>query len=74
MKIKKVELQIITASEDKWLTQKADTTPINLRVISKKVYLGVNDTPDNWIEIDEATKAEFINAKQAAAEDERFKQ
>lgn len=43
MKITTIELRKLTASDGMTLT--------NGETFSKEVYLGVNDTPDNWCEI-----------------------
>ena len=43
MKITTIELRKLTASKGMTLT--------NGETFSKEVYLGVNDTPDNWHEI-----------------------
>lgn len=65
MKIEKVELQIMTSSEGKWLTQVDENTPINSRVLAKKVYLGINDDADNYIEISDEIKCEYERSKEA---------
>lgn len=41
-----IQENILTADEGKWLTN-GDT-------YSKKVWLGVNDSPSNWSEVDDA--------------------
>ena len=58
-----VELRILTPAEGHFITQ-ADDVPANERVISDKVYLAVNDSPDNWREIN-ATEAEQSMAEQS---------
>lgn len=40
-----IEGNVITPSEGKWLT--------NGSTYSQQVWLGVNDSPDNWHEIEE---------------------
>lgn len=65
MEIEKVELQIMTASEGKWLTQVEESTPIISRLLSKKIYLGVNDAAENYIEICDETKREYESIKEA---------
>ncbi len=52
----KIELIKITASEGKWLTN-GDT-------YSKEVYLGVNDSVDNWHEITEAEYNEILKRQE----------
>lgn len=51
-------VQIIEPSEGKWLKQKT-TTEIKDITFSKKVYLAVNDSPDNWEEVDDEYKNEI---------------
>lgn len=51
MKTSNYTVQILEPSEG-WLTQSAETE-IQNRVFSKKVFLAVNDTVDNWKEISE---------------------
>lgn len=46
-------IRVITPSEGMWLYKEAD------RIISDKVYLGVNDTEDGWVEITEERKNEL---------------
>lgn len=45
MKLETIEIKKLTASNGKVLT--------NGETYSKEVYLGVNDSPDNWYEITE---------------------
>ena len=56
METTKIELTKITASEGMWLTN-GDT-------YSKEVYLGVNDSIDNWHEITDAEYEEVIKAQE----------
>lgn len=44
---------VIIEPTEGWLTQSADNIEIQDRVFSKKVFLAVNDTVDNWKEISE---------------------
>ena len=49
-----IELRVLTASDGMTLT--------NGEVYSKQVYLGINDSPDNWWEIpDEEVQQEQEN-------------
>lgn len=52
-------ITVLTSDEDKFLTN-GDT-------YSQKVYLGKNDSPDNWCEVDEIPSEE-VTAEQALAE------
>lgn len=45
-----VTLRILEADEGHVLTQASDVEPQN-RVYSEKIYLAVNDSPENWMEI-----------------------
>lgn len=55
MKISTIELKKITASEGMVLT--------NGETYSKEIYLGVNDSIENWHEITEAEYEEILKAK-----------
>ena len=52
MKQSNYTVQIIEPSEG-WLTQSQDNIEIQNRVFSKKVFLAVTDSIDNWKEISE---------------------
>ena len=68
-------VRIIEPSEGFTLTQSADVDLEN-RILSKKVFLAVNDDPSNWKEITD-TEADEIRSQQEAIakakEDERTK-
>lgn len=49
---------IITADENKWLTQKEDVGDNN-RLYTKELRLGKFDSSDNWRDADDAEKVEF---------------
>lgn len=49
---------IITADENKWLTQKEDVGDNN-RLYTKELRLGKFDSSDNWRDADDAEKIEF---------------
>ena len=51
---------IIEASEGHTLTQAGDISA-NERTMAKKVYLAVNDSPDNWKEITDEEAREMEN-------------
>ena len=61
MKMTTIELRKITASEGMVLT--------NGEVYSKEIYLGCNDSPDNWHEITEAEYNEIQEAQLAETPD-----
>lgn len=61
-----VTLRKLTPSEGMWLTRTDATTD---RVFSKEVFLGINDSPDNWREATEQEKLE-MEAEQAEHERE----
>lgn len=54
MKTDNIMLRSLEAEEGMWLT--------NGETISKKVYLGINDSPENWREITD-TEAKEIKEK-----------
>ena len=72
MKKSNYTVQIIEPSEGYTLTQAANIEAKD-RILSKKIFLAVNDSPDNWKEITDA-EAEAIKAEQERlAEEERKK-
>lgn len=72
MKKSNYTVQIIEPSEGYTLTQSKEVE-VQDRILSKKIFLAVNDSPDNWKEITEA-EAEAIKAEQERlAEEERKK-
>ena len=72
MKKSNYTVQIIEPSEGYTLTQSKDVE-VRDRILSKKIFLAVNDSPDNWKEITDA-EAEAIKAEQdRLAEEERIK-
>lgn len=62
-----VTLCELRPSEGMWLTQ---TTDVESRVYSQLVYLGVNDSPDNWREATEIEKLEWEAEEKARMEAE----
>lgn len=63
---------ILQPSEGYTLTQSKDVE-VQDRILSKKIFLAVNDSPDNWKEITDV-EAEAIKAEQERlAEEERIK-
>lgn len=62
MKKSNYTVQIIEPNEGFTLTQSAEVD-VKTRIFSKKIYLAVNDSPDNWKEITDA-EAEELQAEQ----------
>lgn len=60
---------IILEPKEGWITQNREV-PLEERVFSKKVYLAINDSEDNWTEITEEQYQEY----QKQLEDEDTKQ
>ena len=72
MKQSNYTVQIIEPSEGYTLTQSKDVE-VQDRILSKKIFLAVNDSPDNYKEITDA-EADAIKAEQERlAEEERKK-
>lgn len=72
MKKSNYTVQIIEPSEGYTLTQSKDVE-VQDRILSKKIFLAVNDSPDNYKEITDA-EADAIKAEQERlAEEERKK-
>lgn len=61
--------RVLEASEGFTLTQSADV-PLLERILVKKVYLAVNDSPENWTEITDA-EADEIRRQQEEAQPEK---
>ena len=57
-------MRVLNAAEDHFITESADV-PDEKRLIAKKVYLAVNDAPENYKEIT-AEEAERIRKIQEA--------
>jgi hypothetical protein len=57
MKMTTIELKKLTATEGYVLT--------NGEAYGKEIYLGVNDSPDNWHEITEEEYAEVLKAEES---------
>lgn len=53
-----VTLRILRPSDGKWLTRKTASDDEG-RIFSTEVYLGSNDSQDNWTEVDNAYKEEY---------------
>lgn len=52
-------LRILTPSMGHWITQRA-SVPIMDRIISNRLYLGKNDSVDNWYEITEEMRQIYL--------------
>jgi hypothetical protein len=57
-----IELTKVTAAEGMWLT--------NDETYSKEIYLGCNDSIDNWHEITDAEYEEIVKAQEAELEEQ----
>jgi len=56
-------------SEFRKMTPSEGMTLFNGEVLSKEIYLGINDSPDNWKEITDA-EADAIRAAQEMSPDD----
>lgn len=65
MKNSSVTVQIIEPDDGMWLTQ-AEDVEILTRAFSKKVYLAVNDSQENWKEITQAEYEQYQAQVEAA--------
>ena len=72
MKKSNYTVQIIEPSEGYTLTQSANVEVAD-RILSKKIFLAVNDSPDNWKEITDAEADEIRVEQDRLAEEERKK-
>jgi hypothetical protein len=50
-----IQDNILTADEGKWLT--------NGQTYSQQVWLGINDSPSNWHEVDESEAEELTDSE-----------
>lgn len=62
-----VTLRMVKPSGDLWLTKKT-VAEGEERVFSKEVYLGTNDSADNWMEVDDEYKSAYEKSLQPTAE------
>ena len=72
MKKSNYTVQIIEPSEGYTLTQFADVE-VKDRILSKKIFLAVNDSPDNYKEITDKEADEIRVEQDRLAEEERKK-
>lgn len=63
MKQENYTTRVLVADDNHHLTQAADVDIMN-RVITDKVFLSVNDAPENWREITDEEAQEFISEQQ----------
>lgn len=68
MKQTNYTMRVLTPSEGHLITQADDNTPLQDRIYSDKLYLAINDSPDNYKEITIAA-AEELRRQQAEAEE-----
>lgn len=57
-------MRVLTPSEGHLITQSDDNTSLQERIFSDKLYLAVNDSPDNYKEVSIA-EAEELRRQQA---------
>lgn len=62
-----VMLRMVKPSGELWLTRK-DIADGEERIFSKEVYLGTNDSADNWIEVDDDFKKDYEKSLQQETE------
>lgn len=62
-----VTLRMVKPSGDLWLTKK-NVAEGEERVFSKEVYLGTNDSADNWMEVDDQFKSDYEKSLQQGQE------
>ena len=72
MKKSNYTVQIIEPSEGYTLTQSKDVE-VQDRILSKKIFLAVNDSPDNYKEITDKEADEIRAEQERLAEEERKK-
>ena len=72
MKKSNYTVQIIEPSEGYTLTQNKDVE-VQDRILSKKIFLAVNDSPDNYKEITDKEAEAIIAEQERLAEEERKK-
>lgn len=72
MKKSNYTVQIIEPSEGYTLTQSKDVE-VQDRILSKKIFLAVNDSPDNYKEITDKEADEIRAEQDRLAEEERKK-
>lgn len=65
---KNFTVQVLEPSEGYVLTQVEDVDVMN-RILSDRVYLGVNDSADNWKEITEAKAQEYRDEQERIAKE-----
>jgi len=53
-----VMLRMVKPSGELWLTRK-NVPDGEERIFSKEVYLGTNDSADNWMEVDDEFKKDY---------------
>lgn len=62
-----VMLRMVKPSGELWLTRK-DVADGEERIFSKEVYLGTNDSADNWMEVDDEFKKDYEKSLQEETE------
>ena len=62
-----VMLRMVKPSGELWLTRK-NVADGEERIFSKEVYLGTNDSADNWMEVDDEFKKDYEKSQQEQLE------
>ena len=62
-----VMLRMVKPSGELWLTRK-EVADGEERIFSKEVYLGTNDSVDNWMEVDDEFKKDYEKSLQEETE------
>lgn len=55
---------VLVAAEGKKLTQADDAVGLSERIVTERVYLAVNDSPDNWCDIPQEEAEQIIMQQQ----------
>lgn len=66
MKQTEITTRVLTPEEGRFLTQADDSIPAGRRIVSTKVYLAADASPEDWREIDTAEADAIISARAAA--------
>lgn len=59
-------------ANDGYVYTQAKETPVGSMIFAKELYLGINDSPDNWREIPEEEAESIEEERQSIAEEQRL--